>query len=183
MSIPTTWAVDQSHTVVEFAVRHLMIATTKGRFGEVQGTVTLDLDNPARGALDISIAAASVDTGHADRDAHLRSADFLAAERFPAITYRSRRIEPAGDDAWQVIGDLTIRGVTREVPLAVTLGGVANDPWGNQRAAFSGSTTINRRDFGLTWNQLLETGGVLVGDEVKVALDVELIRQGALAAA
>jgi polyisoprenoid-binding protein YceI len=160
-----------------------MIATVKGRFGEVQGTVELDPLRIDAGHVDVSINAASIDTRSEQRDAHLRSPDFFDVEKYPTITYRSRRIEQLSGGQLLVVGDLTIRGITREVPLTVTPGGFARDPWGNERAAYVATTEISRGDFGLTWNAALETGGVLVGDEVKINLEVELVRQAAQAAA
>lgn len=179
----TTWNIDPSHTGVEFSVRHLMIATVKGRFGDVSGTVELDPTDPTTARLDVTIGTASVDTRVADRDKHLRSADFFDVEKFPAMTYRSRKVERTGEGEYRVLGDLTIKGVTREVPLAVEFLGETRDPWGNERIAASATGKINRHDFGLDWNAALETGGVLVGPEVKIALDVQLVKQAAAAAA
>jgi polyisoprenoid-binding protein YceI len=177
VSTPTqTWAVDAAHTNVEFAIRHLMIATVKGRFGAVAGTVRLDEQDPTRSEVEVTIDVASIDTRQPDRDAHLRSADFFDAEHHPVMTFRSRRIARDGGD-YVVDGDLTIRGVSRPVTLRAAEEGRTRDPWGGERVGFSASTRINRRDFGLTWNQALETGGVLVGDEVKISLDVELVKQ------
>jgi polyisoprenoid-binding protein YceI len=173
----TTWTIDNSHTLVEFSVRHLMISTVKGRFGEVSGKVVADDADPARAQIEVTINAASIDTREAQRDAHLRSADFFDAENFPALTFRSTRIEKASGDDLKVTGDLTIRGTTREVVLDVTSEGRVTDPWGGQRAGYSAKTKIKRSDFGLTWNMALETGGVVVGDEIKIALEVELVKQ------
>jgi polyisoprenoid-binding protein YceI len=172
----TTWAVDPAHSNVEFAVRHLMISTVKGRFGAVSGTVQLDDEDLSSSAVDVSIDAASIDTRQADRDAHLRSADFFDVEQFSTLTFRSSSITREGDE-FRVVGDLTIRGVTRPVTLRVTEEGRTRDPWGGERIGFSATAKINRRDFGLTWNQVLETGGIAVGDEVKISVDVELVRQ------
>ena len=173
----TIWNIDPAHTHVAFAVRHLMISTVKGRFTDIKGTVKSHDADPARGEVDIEIGVASIDTREPQRDAHLRSADFFDAERFPEITYKSRRIDGVQDDRFKLVGDLTIHGVTREVTLDVTSEGRARDPWGGERAGFTATTKIKRGDFGLTWNQALETGGVLVGDEVKITLDVELVKQ------
>lgn len=173
----TTWQLDAAHTLVEFAVKHMMIATVKGRFTDVQGTVTTLGDDPATATIDITIAAASISTGQEQRDAHLRSADFLEVERYPHIRYVSRRVERAGDDTLRVAGELTVRGITRPVALDVTIEGRGNDPWGNERAGFSARARIDRRDFGLTWNQALETGGVLVGNDVRIAIETELVKQ------
>ena len=173
----TTWSIDRAHSHVEFAVRHLMISTVKGRFAEVSGTVRSDDADSAKGEVDIAIDVASIDTREAQRDAHLRSADFFDAENFPTISFKSRRLTDVKGDRFKIVGDLIIRGVTREVVLDVTSEGRGKDPWGGERAGFNATTKINRSDFGLTWNQLLETGGVAVGDDVKISLDVELVKQ------
>jgi polyisoprenoid-binding protein YceI len=175
----TSWSVDPSHSHVEFAVKHLMIATVKGRFGVVRGTVTIDETDPARGAAEIEIDADSIDTGQAQRDAHLRSADFFDVETFPKLIFRSTRIAEVSDDRFTLTGDLTIHGVTRQVSLDVRPEGRGKDPWGGERSGFSATTTIKRSDFGLTWNQLLETGGLAVGDEIRISLDLEVVKQSA----
>lgn len=172
----SVWTIDPVHTLVEFAAKHMMIATVKGRFAEVGGTVRMDEGDVTRSTVEVEIDAASIDTRSADRDAHLRSADFLDVENHPKLTFRGRRIEAAGEGEFRLIGDLTIRGTTREVVLDVEDGGRAADPWGGERAAFSAKTKIDRRDFGLEWNQTLETGGVLVGHDVRISLEVELVR-------
>lgn len=171
----TTWTIDASHSNVEFAVRHMMIATVKGRFADVSGTVTLDEQAPERSAVTVRIGAASIDTRTEQRDQHLRSGDFFAVEQYPELTFTSTGIARDGD-GYRVTGDLTMRGVTKPVTLAVTEGGRTRDPWGNDRLAFSASTKLSRAEFGLTWNQLLETGGMVVGDEIRISLDVELVR-------
>lgn len=173
----TTWNIDNSHTLAEFSVRHLMISTVKGRFGEVSGKVVGDDADPARAQIEATINVASIDTREPQRDAHLRSADFFDAENFPTLTFRSTRIEKGPGDDLKVTGDLTIRGTTREVVLDVTAEGRVKDPWGGERAGYSAKTKIKRSDFGLTWNMALETGGVVVGDEVKIAIEVELVKQ------
>ena len=175
----TTWQIDAAHSHVEFAVKHLMIATVKGRFGAVSGAVTTNGDGVAGAAVDVTIDASSVDTREPQRDTHLRSADFFDVATFPAITFRSTRVVPAGDGALTLTGDLTIHGVTRPITLAVTDEGAAKDPWGGDRRAFSATGRLSRKDFGLTWNQALEAGGVLVGDDVRISLEVELVRQPA----
>jgi polyisoprenoid-binding protein YceI len=172
----TTWKIDPAHTNVEFSVRHLMITTVKGRFADVSGSVKADDSDLAGGEVDITIGTASIDTREAQRDAHLRSADFFDVEAFPAITFRSTRVESVQGNAFTVVGDLTIRGVSREVTLAVTSEGRAKDPWGGERAGFTAQTTIKRSEFGLTWNQVLEAGGVAVGDEIKITIDAELVK-------
>jgi polyisoprenoid-binding protein YceI len=176
---PTTtrWTIDSTHSSVEFAVRHLMIATVRGRFADVQGTLTLPDDDPLKAEVEVTIKADSIDTRVEQRDAHLRSSDFFDAERFPALTFKSRRVLPSLDGGLQLVGDLTIRGTTREVILDVTSHGRQRDPWKGERAGFEATTKIRRSDFGLSWNQVLETGGVAVSDEVKISLDVELLRQ------
>lgn len=174
--ISTTWAIDPAHTDVGFAVKHLMISTVRGRFGSVRGTIQLDETDLAGSSVDVEIDAASIDTRQEQRDAHLRSADFFDVEKFPLITFRSRAVESLGDGRFKVTGDLTIHGVTREVVLDAVDEGRGVDPWGNQKAAFSAETKIDRRDFGLGWNQALETGGVLVANEIRITLDVQAVR-------
>src|SRR5687767_14736374 len=173
----TTWTIDPVHSSVEFAVRHLMITTVKGRFTDVQGTVVLDEANPAGSSAEIIIQAGSIDTREPQRDAHLKSADFFDAERFPTLTFRSTTVRDLDADGFTLLGDLTIHGVTREVALDVTTEGRAKDPWGGQRAGYTATTRIKRSEFGLTWNQLLETGGLAVSDDVKIALDVQVIQK------
>ena len=174
-AVATSWKVDPSHSHAEFAVRHLMIATVRGRFAEVTGTLTGDETDPAGASIELTIPVDGIDTRESQRDAHLRSADFFDAEHHPAITFRSSKILKAGNE-FTVTGDLTIRGVTKPITLQVETGGRVRDPWGNERLGFSATTRLNRKDFGLHWNQTLETGGVLVGDEVKVTVELELVR-------
>ena len=173
----TTWAIDPAHTSVEFSVRHLMITTVKGRFTDVKGTVTSDEADPATGQVDITIGTASIDTRESQRDEHLRSADFFEVEKFPAMHFKSRKLTSVSGDQFKLVGDLTIRDVSREVVLDVTSHGRAKDPWGGQRAGFEATTKIKRSDFGLTWNQVLEAGGVVVGDEIKISIDAQLVQQ------
>jgi len=173
---PATWQVDPVHSHVEFSVRHLMIATVRGRFAELAATLTGDDGDVEHAAIDLAIPAASVDTREPQRDAHLRSADFFDADHHPHIRFHSTRISRTRDDVFAVEGALTIRGVTRPITLTVHRGGRARDPWGAERVAYSATTTISRKDFGLNWNQVLETGGVLVGDEVTISIDLELVR-------
>ena len=172
----TTWNIDASHSQVEFAVKHMMIATVRGRFADVKGTVVTDDSDLAKAEVDVVIDVNSIDTREAKRDAHLRSPDFFDAETFPLITFKSTRVTGTGGDQFKLVGDLTIHGVTREVALDVTSEGRAKDPWGGERAGYSAQTRVNRKDFGLTWNQALETGGLLVGDEIKISLDLELVK-------
>jgi polyisoprenoid-binding protein YceI len=174
-----TWSIDPAHTHVEFAVRHMMVATVKGRFAEVEGTIVLDETNPAESRVEARIPAASIDTKESNRDAHLRSADFLDAENHPYLTFRSTRVESDGRGRFTAHGDLTIRGVTRPVTLQGEYLGTNTSPYGLRVAGFSAATRINRSDFGLNWNAALETGGVLVADEVKIALEIEAVQQPA----
>jgi polyisoprenoid-binding protein YceI len=169
------WNIDPAHSNVEFAIRHLMISTVKGRFADVKGALVLDDADVTRSTVDVTIGVASIDTRVGQRDDHLRSGDFFDAERFPAITFKSRRVQQDGDGL-KVTGDLTIRDVTREVTLDVTPEGRGSDPWGGVRAGFSATTKISREDFGLTWNQVLETGGVAVGKDVKISIEAELVK-------
>jgi polyisoprenoid-binding protein YceI len=169
------WKLDPAHAHVEFAVRHLMISRVKGQFSEVEGTVRIDGDDVTSAELEVQIDASSIDTRVDQRDEHLRSADFLDVEHFPNLKFHSTSVERTGEDTLKVTGHLTIRDVTREVVLDVTERGTAKDPWGGQRAGFGATTKIDRKEFGLTWNQALETGGVLVGDEVSINIDAELV--------
>ncbi|MGD8279506.1 MAG: YceI family protein, partial [Gemmatimonadota bacterium] len=172
----TVWEIDAAHTEVGFSVRHMMITTVRGRFGGVSGRIELDAERPERSSVEVTIDAASISTGTPDRDTHLRSADFLDVETYPELTYRSRAVESTGEGAWRVTGDLTMHGVTREVVLEALQEGHARDPWGGRRASFSATTKIDRRDFGLTWNAAMETGGVLVGNEVRISLEVQAVQ-------
>lgn len=174
----TTWAIDPSHTTVEFAVKHMMFTTVKGRFSGVSGTIELDEANIANSSVTAEIDATTIDTRDEKRDAHLKSADFFDVEKYPTITFKSTRVEPTSGGELRVVGDLTIHGVTREVVLNATFNGQGKNPWGNIVAGFEATTKINRKDFGLEWNVALETGGVLVGDEIKISIDVEAIKQG-----
>ena len=175
----TTWQIDPNHTLVEFSAKHMMITTVKGRFGNVSGTIVVDERNPDRSRVEAEIDAATIDTRAEQRDQHLRSADFLDVEKHPTITFKSRQVRGSSKnpgDEFQIIGDLTIRGTTREVTLDATYEGRGNDPWGGERVSFSATTKIDRRDFGLTWNQALETGGLLVGNEIKISLEIQAVR-------
>ncbi len=178
-----TWQVDGAHSAVSLTVRHMVISKVRGRFTKWNAKLALDTSDLARSSVEVDIDAASIDTGVADRDAHLRSPDFLDAQKYPALRYRSRRVEVVSPDRLRVVGDLTIRDVTREAVLDVEYGGQGKDPWGNQRVGFTATTSLNRKDFGLTWNQALETGGVLVADRVDVEIELQAIRQTAEKAA
>lgn len=167
-----TYAIDKSHSEVTFQVRHL-ITKVRGHFEDYAGTIEFDAANPANSKVNVTIQVASIDTKEAQRDGHLKSDDFFSAEKFPTITFVSTKITPKGGEDFQVEGDLTIRDVTKSVVLPVTHLGTAKDPWGNLKLAFEGETTINRKEFGLNWNAALETGGFLVGDEVKIGLQIQ----------
>ena len=171
--IATKWQLDPAHSSVEFGVRHLMIATVKGRFGDISGTVTLDPNDESAVTVDVAVKTASIDTRQEQRDAHLRSPDFFDSENFPVMTFHGTSVDGDTESDFRLTGDLTIRGVTRQITLDVTKEGQGSDPWGGMRAAFSAKGKIDRRDFGLTYNQVLETGGVVVGDEIKISVDVE----------
>jgi len=171
----TTWNIDPAHTVAEFKVRHMMISNVKGHFSKVSGELSLDESNVANSSVQASIEAASIETRDDQRDAHLKSADFFDVEKYPLISFKSDKIKQNGE--LSVEGDLTIHGVTRRVTFDIEGPSPATkDPWGNTRIAISGSTKINRKDFGLTWNAALETGGILVSDEVTINLDVEFVK-------
>ena len=167
-----TYAIDKSHSEFTFQVRHL-ITKVRGHFEDYAGTIEFDAANPANSKVNVTIQVASIDTKDAQRDGHLKSDDFFSAETFPTITFVSTKITPKGGEDFQVEGDLTIRDVTKSVVLPVTHLGTAKDPWGNLKLAFEGETTINRKEFGLNWNAALETGGFLVGDEVKIGLQIQ----------
>jgi len=174
---------DPAHSSVGFAVRHMMFAKVRGRFGSFHGTVALDAEDVTRSKVTVDIDAASIDTGTPDRDYHLRSADFFDAELFPKLTFESTKIEALGGEKYAVHGRLTIRDVTRDVVLQAEYGGLAKDPWGNQRALFTASGSLDRREFGLKWNQALEAGGVLVGERVDLELEVQAVHASATKAA
>lgn len=178
-----TWNLDTLHSNIAFSVRHLVFAKVRGRFATWSGTLALNESDLAQSKVSVSIDAASIDTGTGDRDKHLRSADFFDVETYPNISFTSTRIEAAGGDRYRVHGNLTIRDVTREVVLDAEYGGSAKDPWGNDRVAFTASTSIDRRDFGLKWNQALETGGVMVGERVDIELEVQAVKSEATRAA
>jgi polyisoprenoid-binding protein YceI len=173
------WEIDSSHSGIHFSVRHLVIAKVRGQFSRWTGAVVVPDNDFDRASLEVVIDAASIDTGVTDRDAHLRSGDFFDVERFPEITFKSTEVTRTAIDHLRVTGELTIKGVTRDVVLDVEQLGTAKDPWGNERAAFSATTAIDRREFGLTWNQVLEAGGVMVGDRIDIAIDIEAVRQAA----
>lgn len=171
------WEIDPVHSEIAFSVRHMMVATVRGRFNQFQGVIEFDPNHPESGRVEVTIDAASIDTRNEQRDNHLRSPDFLNVEQYPTITFVSKRIEPLGDNRFRVIGDLTIRGVTKEVALEAEFLGVGRDPWGGERAGFTARTKLNRHDFGASWNVALEAGGFLVGDTLEVTLDIEAVRK------
>ena len=180
MANTTTWQIDAAHSAVEFAVKHMMFTTVRGRFKDVKGTIEVDEQNPDRSSVNVEIAAASIDTGVADRDAHLRSADFLDVENHPTITFRSKRVEGAmknEGDRFKVVGDLTIRGKAMEVTLDSVYLGTGKDPWGNFKGGAEATARLDRRDWGLMWNQALETGGILVANEVRIEVQVQAAKQ------
>ena len=170
------YTIDASHTRLGFSARHAMVTTVRGAFKEFEGTAHIDAANPAASSVTLSIRTASIDTGNADRDGHLTSADFFDAESNPEITFVSTAVQKVDDDTWAITGDLTIGGVTKPVTIAFDQTGSAQDPFGNVRVGFEGSTAINRKDWGLTWNAALETGGVLVSEKIKLEFDVSAIR-------
>ncbi len=173
----TTYQIDSAHSSAQFSVKHMMISTVRGDFTKVTGTITYDAANPNAATIEATIDAASIRTREEQRDAHLKSADFFDVEKYPSITFRSTGVASTGSDL-EVVGDLTIHGVTREVALLVEgPSDEAKDPWGNLRIGATATTKLNRKDFGLVWNAALETGGVLVGEEVKITLDIQAIRQ------
>jgi len=176
-SSTSTWSIDPAHSIAEFKVKHMMISNVKGHFPKITGSLTIDEAGHANSRVEATIEAASIETRDAQRDAHLKSEDFFHVEKFPTLTFRSTSISRVGDGELSVQGDLTIRGVTRKVAFAVE-GPTAptKDPWGNTRIGVSAIAKINRKDFGLVWNAALEAGGILVGDEVTITLDVQFIK-------
>ncbi len=170
-----TWNIDTAHTSADFVVKHMMITTVRGTFENVTGTISFDPENPAAATVEAKIEATTVSTGVNDRDNHLRSADFFDVANHPYITFVSKQVAAANATTAKLVGDLTMRGVTKEVTLDVEFTGTGKNPWGMQVAGFSATTKVNREDFGLMWNQALEAGGVLVSKEVKIELDVQAI--------
>lgn len=173
----TTWKIDPAHTGAEFRVRHMMISNVKGKFNGVNGLLRLDESDATRSQVEATIDVGSVDTGDAQRDGHLKGADFFDAEKYPQMTFGSTQVESRGAGELAVTGDLTLHGVTRPVTFAVEgPSQPAKDPWGNLRVGLSATAKINRKDFGLTWNAALEAGGMLVGEEVTITLDVQFVK-------
>jgi polyisoprenoid-binding protein YceI len=174
----TTYSIDPAHSSAQFTVRHMMITNVHGGFKKVTGTLVYDPDNLGDSSVDASIDATSISTNDDQRDAHLRSGDFLDVEHFPVITFKSKKVAKSGDEEWTVTGDLTIHGVTKEVVLRVEEPTPeSKDPWGNSRIGLAAFTKIKRSDFGLSWNAALETGGILVGDDLKIEIDISAIKQ------
>lgn len=172
-----SWVIDNSHSHVQFSARHMMISKVRGRFHNFSGTVNFDEATPANSSVNVQIEAASIDTRDEKRDGHLTSPDFLDAGNHPYLTFVSKRVEVVDDTHGKIYGDLTIRGVSHEVALDVEYSGQAKAPWGTTSAGFSASTKINRKDWGLNWNAPLETGGVLVGEEVTIEIEIEIVKQ------
>ena len=172
-----TYTLDPAHTRIGFVARHAMVTKVRGAFNEFTGTAVLDSANPANSRVEVTIEAASIDTRNAQRDEHLRSNDFLAMQEYPKITFTSTGVRLAGETTFEVTGDLTIKGVTKSITVPFEFEGAATDPFGNQRVGFEGSVTINRKDYGVTWNAALEGGGVLVSDKVTLEFEVSAVRQ------
>lgn len=178
VSQAATWTFDAAHSAVSFSVKHMMIATVRGSFGTFDGSVTFDEGNPETFSVEAWADAASIDTRNEKRDAHLRLADFFDVEKYPQLTFKSKRVVKTGDGRYTMAGDLTIHGVTKETVFDVTgFSGTMKDPWGGTRTAAVATTTINRKDFGLNWNQALDGGGVVVSEDVVITLDVELVKK------
>ena len=171
-----TYTVDPAHTRIGFVARHAMVTKVRGSFNEFAGTAELDGANPQNSRVQLTIEAASIDTRNAQRDEHLRSNDFLAMQEYPRITFTSTGVRQAGETTFEVTGDLTIKGVTNPITIPFELEGAAKDPFGNQRVGFEGSVTINRKDYGVTWNAALEGGGVLVSDKVTLEFEVSAVK-------
>jgi polyisoprenoid-binding protein YceI len=171
-----TWSVDPTHSSVAFEVKHMMIATVRGHFADFSGRLEADPDDPANSHAVGTVRVASIDTGNADRDAHLRSPDFFDADRYPEMRFESRAIRHVDGGHYRVTGDLTVKDVTREVEVDATVEGAATDPWGNDRVGITIRGSVDRKDFGLTWQQKLAAGGMLVGEEVKILVDVSAVR-------
>jgi polyisoprenoid-binding protein YceI len=173
----TTWTIDPAHSLVEFSVKHMMFTTVKGRFGSIEGTIVEDNTDLSRSTVEVTIHTDSIDTRNEQRDTHLKSPDFLHMQDHPTITFKSSSVEPVGGDQFKVRGTLTIRAISRPVTLDVTRNGTGKTPFGTEVAGFTAETKINRKEWGLTWNVGLEAGGVLVGDEIKVQIEIEAVKQ------
>jgi polyisoprenoid-binding protein YceI len=171
------WEIDSSHSSLHFSVRHLVIAKVRGAFARWSGTIQVPDGDFSKATVAVTIDASSIDTGVADRDGHLKSPDFLDVAQYPELRFGGKRVQPRSEGEIDVVGELTLKGITREVVLRVEYHGQTKDPWGNVRAAFTARTSIDRKDFGLTWNQALETGGVMVGDRVDIEAEIEAVKQ------
>jgi polyisoprenoid-binding protein YceI len=169
----TTWQIDPAHSIVEFSGRHMMVSTYKGRFKGLKGTIVIDEANPAESSVEVEIDTTTVDSGQEQRDGHLKSPDFLDVATYPTITFKSTKVVPEGNEKAKVNGDLSLHGVTKPVTLDVELNGFGKNPWGKDVAGFEARTTISRKDFDLNFNVALETGGVLLGDTIKIELHIE----------
>ena len=178
-----SWSIDPTHSHIEFGVKHMMFTTVRGQFSGFEGSISLDQENPSNSSVSVDIDASSIDTGVEDRDNHLRSGDFFDVENFPKIRFRSTAVRGAivEGGSFTIEGELTIRGETRTVALEASFDGTGTDPWGGTRAGFAAKTSVDRRDFGLTWNQALETGGVLVGHDISISLQVQGVLQEEMA--
>jgi polyisoprenoid-binding protein YceI len=176
------WQFDMQHSGISFTVRHMLVSKVRGRFTRWSGALQFQPENPALSSVEVSIDTASVDTAEAQRDGHLRSGDFLDVEKFPSIVFKSTKVEKKGDAEFLVTGDLTIRGVSRPVLLEVEYGGAMRDPWGNERAGFTAKTTIDRKEFGISFNQVLDHGGLALGEKITIDIDIEATRAVAQAA-
>ncbi len=175
--VPAKWNLDPAHSSVEFAIKHMVVSTVRGRFSKFDANINLDEARPERSSVEAWIDLASIDTREPNRDNHLRSPDFFDVAQYPTMHFKSRDVQPKGNGQYKVVGDLTVHGVTREIVLDASYAGAGKDPWGGYRAAGSLEGTVSRKDFGLTWNVALEAGGVLVGDTVKLYIDAELVKQ------
>jgi polyisoprenoid-binding protein YceI len=171
-----TWNIDLSHSAIHFSARHMVVSKTRGKFAKFSGAIQFDPADLTKGTVNVEIDPASVDTGDAQRDGHLKSGDFFEVEKFPKASFKSTKVVEKGEGKLQITGDLTLRGVTRPVVLDASYEGSGKDPWGGERAGFTATTTINRTDFGVSFNKALETGGLLVGEKVELQLEVEAIK-------
>ncbi len=172
-----SWIIDPAHTRAEFTARHMMVANVRGQFTDITGTVDFNEEHPTQSTLDVKIGIASINTREEKRDAHLKSPDFFDADNYPYMTFKSKRVETTGEDTGRLIGDLTIRDVTKEVALDVEYNGQAKSPWGTTSAGFTAAAKVNRKDWGLNWNVALETGGWLVGDTIGINIEAEIVKQ------
>jgi len=172
-----SWQLDKAHSSINFSVRHMMISTARGRFEEFDGTFEVNEADPRQSKIEVQIQAASINTKDAQRDGHLKSPDFFDVEKYPVISFKSKRVEKVSGQNVRLVGDLTIKDITKEVALDVEYAGQAKSPWGTINAGFTAQTKINRKEWGLTWNVALETGGMLVGEEVTISIELELVKQ------